>query len=387
MTTALPLANAARIVTVYSDSHMPWELRDMSFIRWLKISEGLARMGHQVDIATNEPRWREGAEPVQMAQNLRRVPLKKVDWKQYDVVKTVFHKGFQNLLRCGGAGHPFIISKLGSVVGPQDMPGIYFYGKLREDLYATQVDIARKSRYVTLLSQAGIDLWKNIHGNRKGLLLVPGGVDREIPPPGVNPYPNIGQPVCIFSGNIYSSESQPEANRVLTAKLNELGRHLSRAGLRLCFLGVGETAALNPEWVTNLGSCPYEDSWNYLHFATVGIVVSAGPFMQNNESSKIYHYLRAGLPVVSESGFPNDHVVGESGLGFVVRSENMEALAEAAVRAANTPWNREGAIDYILTNHTWDQRAAVYKPLIQPRRGTSLFQRLFSRGFTADGEE
>ncbi len=42
--------------------------------------------------------------------------------------------------------------------------------------------------------------------------------------------------------------------------------------------------------------------------------------MHNNESTKIYHYLRARLPVVSESGFPTDHVVRESRCGVVVKS-------------------------------------------------------------------
>jgi len=57
-----------------------------------------------------------------------------------------------------------------------------------------------------------------------------------------------------------------------------------------------------------MGAVSYERSWDYLHHADVGVLVAAGPFMHNNESTKIYHYLRVGLPVVSEAGFPNDPV-------------------------------------------------------------------------------
>ncbi len=45
----------ARIVTIYDTNHKyGFDLVDMSYIRWVKISEALARLGHQVDIATNE---------------------------------------------------------------------------------------------------------------------------------------------------------------------------------------------------------------------------------------------------------------------------------------------------------------------------------------------
>ena len=110
---------------------------------------------------------------------------------------------------------------------------------------------------------------------------------------------------------------------------------------------------------------PYHRTWNYLQHADVGIVVSAGPFMHNNESSKIYHYLRAGLPVASEAGFPNDHVVTEAECGLVVDSHDMRTLAEAVVAAARTPWDKARAIRYICENHTWAERVKVYDELLR----------------------
>src|SRR5262245_60701114 len=118
----------ARIVTVYRMWDWRFQLAEMGNIRWFKISHALAQLGHQVDIATDEPRWRLSRRPCAMAFNLRRVPLKRVNWASYEVVKTLFHKGFETLEHYGGHRHPFIISKLGSVVGKRDMEGIYFYG-------------------------------------------------------------------------------------------------------------------------------------------------------------------------------------------------------------------------------------------------------------------
>jgi glycosyltransferase involved in cell wall biosynthesis len=123
--------------------------------------------------------------------------------------------------------------------------------------------------------------------------------------------------------------------------------------------------------VTILGPVSYEESWQAMHFADVGVVVSAGPFMHNNESTKIYHYLRAGLPVVSESGFPNDDVVRSSGLGWLVGNENMREMAERVAAAASAKWDREAAARYVVDQHSWDKRAAIYDQIIRAELANS----------------
>jgi glycosyltransferase involved in cell wall biosynthesis len=357
----------AKIVTVYNDRSP--RLVDMSYIRWFKISEALARRGHQVDIATKEfSGWRRRSQ-IEMGTRLRRVPISEVRWHEYDVVKTLFHRGFDLLQVHKGLDHPFIISKLGSVVGSEDMAGIYFYGKRREALYETQIQISQNSKYVTLLSNPAKDLWAACFGSHGNLLLVPGGVDRDVPPPSHDPFPPGGEVRCLFAGNVYDQFSQPEANAVLIDKLNKLGKYLAAKGIRLYLLGLGDVRRLDPSYVTFLGVVPYEETWNYFYFSHVGIVIAAGKFMHNNESTKIYHYLRVGLPVVSEAGFPNDHVVTESGLGFVVENGNLELMAERVELATHTDWNRTRAIDYILENHTWDKRVEVYDSIIKRELG------------------
>lgn len=359
----------ARIVTVYSGRRESLKLIDMSFIRWLRISAALARQGHEVDIATNEKRWFVTKSPALLADNLRKIPLRKVQWQEYDVVKTLFHSGFETLQNYGGERHPFIISKLGSVVGPEDMPGIYFYGGLREKLFKTQQKIAASCRHVTVLSKPAKDLWAANFGGKKKLFLVPGGVDRDIPPPGKDPFPKSDRARCIFAGNIYTKNVQPEANKVLCEKLNELGELLGKKGAKLYFLGRGDVKRLNEDYVTCLGLVAYERSWDYLYFADTGIVLAAGDFMHNNESSKIYHYIRAGLPVVCESGFPNENVVKEARLGYVVENGNLELMARKIVTAIEKNWNRENAIKYIIENHSWDTRVAVYQKTIKESFG------------------
>jgi hypothetical protein len=357
----------ARIVTVYSYERQVSELNEMGIIRWHEISHALARRGHQVDMATAEHKWRWHRPIIVTADGVRRVPLSRVKWNDYDVVKTLFHVGFETLERFRGAQHPFIISKLGSVVGSTDMEGIYFYGEQRKRLYATQERIARSSRYVTVLTEPARQLWVQCFGPRPELLIVPGAASRDIPAAGPDPYPERGPLRCLFAGNFYTeaARSQPEAHRTLVNKLNELGRLLAEQGAQLYVLGPGAAHNLDGSYVKYLGATSYQASWNYLHHADVGVVVAAGPFNHNNESTKVYHYLRVGLPTVSEAGFPNDQVICDARLGFVVPSGNMSAMAAAIMKAAETDWDHDYAIRYILEQHTWDARAGIYDRVIR----------------------
>ena len=353
----------ARIVTVYTDVKQAFVPVDMSYIRWLKMSEALSRLGHTVDIATHEPGLRSRF-PRTLAPGLRRVPLRRVRWDEYDVVKTLFHRGFTTLERFGGAHHPFILAKLGSVVSDVDREGVFFYGEERARLFAVQERIAKRARYVTILTEESRGLWRHHHGHRGRELLVPGGVDAVLPPPGPSPYAP-GSPVCVFAGNFYDHWSQPEAHRVVVDKLNRLGAALSRRDVRLHVVGRGDAGALDSSVVTAHGPVPYERSWDFLRHADVGVVLVFGPGRNQNESSRIYHYLRVGLPTVCEAGYPNEGLVTDLGLGFLVENGATEALADAVARAADRTWDRQAAERKIIADHSWDARARIYEPILR----------------------
>lgn len=359
----------AKIVTVYTERQP--ELINMSYIRWFKMSEALASLEHQVDIATNEFairrwKWWWKKSSISMGQNLKRVPLSKVRWSDYDVVKTLYPEGFETLERYSGIDHPFIISRLATVVGPQDMEGFYVHGKMREEMYLIQGKINRISKYVAVLNETAKELWNTCFGPRDNILMVPGAVDRFVPVPLTNPYPKENKTRCLFAGNLFGRYFASEANKILIDKLNKLGKFLSSCGVRLFVLGPGDAEGLDSRYVTYLGVVSYEKTWDYFHFAHVGIeLVKAGKFHHHNESTKIYHYLRVGLPVVSEAGLPNNNLIEESKLGFIVENGNFELMAQKVEEAAHMDWNREYAINYILNNHTWDKRAEIYDKIIK----------------------
>ena len=102
----------SRIVTVYHSAAQEPDLAQgglvsltMAYIRWLRMSEELARLGHAVDVAVADELADDRPEPLGFdAPCPRRVPLSRVRWADYDVVKTEYFKGFETLERFGGAG-------------------------------------------------------------------------------------------------------------------------------------------------------------------------------------------------------------------------------------------------------------------------------------------
>jgi hypothetical protein len=87
--------------------------------------------------------------------------------------------------------------------------------------------------------------------------------------------------------------------------------------------------------------------------------------VQHNESSKIYEYLRAGLPVVSEAPVPNNHVILDAGLGSVAEYLNDAHMSRLIEHAVHADWDRRAAVDHMLRHHTWDQRVSVYHDIIE----------------------
>jgi len=344
-----------RVACVYTRTRPP-SMAAMDGIRFVRMAEALARRGHEVDIFLNR-----APDPKALAPRLRELSLGHARWDDYDIVKTFFHSGFETLVAHGGGEHPFIVSKLGSVVGREQTEGVYFFGATRERCFGVQREIARRSRVVTVLTNQSAALWWKEHGCATQLMQVPTGVDAEIPPLGPNPYPGLGitEPVAIYAGNLYGRHSQPEINRLWQAQLNLIGARLRCRGIRLVAMGDGVTDLLDPEAVKHVGRIETSAFWNWQRHARVGIVLAQGP-VQDNESSKLYYYLRTGLPVVCERPVPNAWLIETSGLGAVVDFGDAEQLAESAAALASMRPKIDGVVQHMIRYHSWDARAALY---------------------------
>ncbi|MEM1113357.1 MAG: glycosyltransferase [Pseudomonadota bacterium] len=330
----------------------------MDTVRWDRMARALARQGHQVDIVLNRPSGTFDA-----GENLRYVSSGEMHWQDYDVIKTEFHHGFEHLERLGGADHPFIISKLGSVVGSEDgQEGVYFFGEERRQLFELQQRIARQARYVSILTQESIELWQREHGASDRVLFVPTGVDRELPALGNNPFADSKDKIAVYIGNIYDRETQPEINELWQRRMNSIGQRLQGSGVRLVMIGPGDAGFLDPAVVDYLGPIDNRLIYDYMQNADVGLVLAQGE-IQHNESSKLYELIRCGVPVVSEAPVPNNHILEECNWGSVANYRDDDAIAAQLITAAKSPQSPNSAVNHILNYHTWDHRAAVYAEL------------------------
>ena len=370
---------AIRIATFCKrDAHDDFVAYHMANTRWLRISESLGRLGYDVDMIVDTP-----AGIVQKAPGLRWVPVASARWHEYDVVKTEYHRGFEELCHLGGGGHPFIISRLGAVVGPDDTgPGGPFFGAERERLYDLQKSIGRCCRFVSVLSQAEADLFCRYSGAPARCVVVPTGTDGTISPPRRNPYSAFPESIALYAGNIRGFAckyrvnggaevevvGQPQLNAMWQRRLNVLGGRLREKGIRLCFMGLGNVSALDPDSVTVLGPVPNAEIWDYHYFADVGIALAQGA-VQWAECSKIPYYLRAGLPVVSETPIPNNTLIRETNHGLIVDYGDDEMMADAVREATCRSWNRSAVQCHMVQHHTWDSRARLYDRLIRQELG------------------
>ena len=347
-----------RIATLYRLEPLDQIPEDRAAVLWWKrISFGLAERGHRVDIVSGT-----SAPERDLAPRLRNIPCTAAWWLDYDAILTFFHRGFDSLADFGGADHPAIICNLGSVVGARDeTPGVYFFGQHRQWLYSVQQQMARRAFAVNILTEPSRALFLLEHRSAARIVSIPQGVDRTIPAPRCSPFGEFREKVVVLIGSIYG-DLQKEMNRVWQDRLNSVGRELRRAGMRLCWIGPGDRERLDTSAVTALGPVEHDLAWNFQYHAAAGLVLAQGA-VQHNESTKLYNYLRGGLPVVSETPVPNNNILEEAQLGFIVPFGDDRALADALAEASGRQWNRRAAMEYMVAAHSWDRRVHACEKL------------------------
>ena len=129
--------------------------------------------------------------------------------------------------------------------------------------------------------------------------------------------------------------------------------------LPLVVMGEGDGGQLDLDAVRHVGPIEGSRFWDWQRHARVGLVLVQGP-VQDNESSKIYYYLRTGLPIVCERPVPNAWLVEMTKAGAVVDYDDVEGLAESAARMVFSPPRVDGVGEYMVQHHSWDVRAGLY---------------------------
>lgn len=366
-----------RIASVFGRAFDLSKPSSISETRWLRVAAALARRGHAVDLII--PPGSAGRPAIDRGVALRTVALESARWQDYDVIKVAYQKGFQILMESGAEGHPFILCRLGGVVDARDREDVSFTGTERRRLFEIQRTIAKGARGIAVSTKSEALLWRDLHGGRLTPLIVPTGVDAQLPAAGHNPYRAFPEKIVLHLGNLRGARrhyaagggeeethvSQEALNHAWQHRLNRIGRRLRARGLRLCCVGPGLRDELDPDAVTDLGVVAHEETWNLQRHADAGLVLAHGE-TQLHECSKLYGYLRSGLPPVSESPIPNNDLIEETGIGRVAPYDDDEQIADQlCAETERSPQSRRRAMEIMAERYSWDQRVGYYDAYIR----------------------
>lgn len=346
------MSSTKRIGIVYTkDALRPPVTMDL--IRWHALARGLVNLGHFVDMITVE-----GQTPKRVSASFHVVPVREAQWDKYDIVKGCYQPSIRYI-----PSDCLKLVRLARVVGPEDTSRD---SRHHDELLRCQDLVARNAHGIVVNDEINRRRWLDAYGNSLPVHLLPTGCAKAIPRRGPSPFIS-GKRIAIFAGSISSKR--------MAKMLNLIGQHLKEAGWSLAILGENKTSyycskryKLNPDCCELHGPVPVEESWNYLLNASVGIALSPGPLVFENEISKLYSYLRAGLPTICEDRISNAALV--TGLGWGRTFEYGDALA--AVKAVVElgmkdlfETQRKEIVETIVKNHSWEARARLLDGILE----------------------
>lgn len=323
----------------------------MDLIRWRELARELWQLGHEVDMVS------PAAPTTVIAQGFGIRNLSEVvDWDAYDVVKTRSHKDILSVPE-----HRFIVSRIGRVVDAHQPSHQW---ALREERIQCQRLVHARSRAVIFTCPEAIPRWQDLYPDGPSCFVLPTGCPTFTPEPSKNPYTT--ERNVVFVGSLTSSR--------FVERLNALGRALKARSVHLYFLGRNQLDLyretdedLDPFFVTTLGCVEESRTWDYLYHADVGVTFARSADVADSDSSKLYYYLRAGLPTVSEEHVASNYLIHETGFGSVARYNDIGDMAD---RALEWIGRREGSVsvqDFMIRNHSWECRARLLEAYL--RRG------------------
>jgi glycosyltransferase involved in cell wall biosynthesis len=323
--------------------------KGIDLVRLRNIAGGLIRRGIDAEIIApvEHEGIIDGLIPVRRLKALREV--------RYDVLKTSYH---DSILIVGDFDGP-IVSRIVRVVDDKlperDEP-------FRKKLIQCQDIIAAKASAVVLNNEENASRWRGLYGNRQEIAIIGTGCPSVIPELGANPYGN-QKPAILFLGSIASERMLRMLNTA--AKLLENTADIHLVGLnKVRMYGGQESIDLEPG-IKDHGEIPEPLMWDYVKRAHVGIALAAGPHLFDNDISKIWNYLRGGLPVLAEERIINNVLIEKTGLGRVFRFDSPEDMALQALEMLETDYSdrRAGVMNYMAEAHSWEKRVESYLQL------------------------
>ncbi len=324
----------------------------IDLVRLRAITGGLIRNGFEAEIVA----------PVETSGVIEDfIPVRPLealnDPGQYDLVKTCYHFSIK-LIR--GYSGP-VVSRIVRVVDEQwpDRDRAF-----REELLQCQELIAQRARVVALNNPENRERWRGRYGAETRVVLVPTGCPATIPEPGANPYPGPSKKI-LFLGSLAADHMVKMINDAAVRLRNRAEIHL--VGRNKASMYGSDQQNSTASGIFDHGERPIDQIWDYIRNADLGLALATGPHPFDNDVSKIFDYLRGGLPVLSEEPILNNGLIHKTGLGKTFKHNDIEDLVSKALELLeNPPLEKRGAaMRFMAQEHSWDRRVRTYVDLFR----------------------
>ncbi len=325
------------------------EPSSIDLIRLRAISKGLVNKGIETEILApvEKEGCLDGIVPVRHFSSLKS--------GSYDLVKTCYH--FSIDLTYGYEGP--IVSRIVRVVDDR-LPERD--GAIREQLLKCQTTIRKRASCVVVNNAENEERWHKFYGLTPPVICVPTGCPSAIPLPGKSPF-DPHEKVILFLGSIAAPRMITIINEIACRLEGVAGVHFIGSDKSHLY-GRNKENVLSP-LVIQHGALPEKRVWNYIFHARIGLAVATGPHAFDNDMSKIFSYLRGGLPVLSEEPIVNNTLIRETGFGLTFQYDNIEDLIEKALLLLHNPplEKREAVMAFMAREHSWERRVETYAKL------------------------
>jgi len=328
----------------------------IDIIRLRSLSLGLYKKGFDMEIIApvNMPSELENLVPVRPLRELNNL-------SQYDLIKTSYHYPLELIAPMLSSFDGPVVSRIVRVVGdrlPERDEGS------RERLLRCQELINRYSTVVIFNNDENARRWESFYGPKKRRFIVPNACPKIIPDHGENPFRS-GKPGIIFLGSI-AAPRMPILMNELALRLSSLAEVHFFGLNKTDMYGGGASCHLSP-LIIDHGELPEDQTWNYLRYAHLGLALATGPYPFDNDITKIFNYLRAGLPVLSEEPIVNNSLIAELDYGRIFSFDDPGDMVIKAKELLNSDQKSKSCkiMEFMAKNHSWDNRVDAYSGLFR----------------------
>jgi glycosyltransferase involved in cell wall biosynthesis len=319
----------------------------IDLVRLRALARGFLQQGLQVEIIS--PVAQEGRLeeiiPVRPLEILAR-------GNRYDLLKTCYHPSIRLIDNYRGP----VVCRLVRVVD-EHLPERD--ESSRKELLECQDLIQSRASALVFNNQENLQRWRQLYGGGIPALIVPTGCPARIPPPGRNPYKK-NLPIILFLGSLAAPRMVEILNELATRLQGKIDIHWVGRN-KAAMYGGSPHQRLNPRLVEH-GEIQDKEIWDYIRHADIGLALATGTHPFDNDISKILYYLRGGLPVLSEEPIINNDLILETGWGKIFGYDDLDDLVDKATQilAGRCSGNREGVMQYMAAQHSWERRVETY---------------------------